>query len=366
MFFFQLKVIPEHQSYLCIECNEKFNSFYEYRRQLIDTQILMNGLKILKNSEVTTIEDNNVSENEEPLSLFFKFPHPTEFLELDHLKLEPETVYEYPESNSSHQVFHQDKKIITNKLKSKLKLKKIKKSQMKIKRNEEKSFIKSLKQERFECDHCGIFIKQRASLIRHLNFHKVYPTRYVCEICGIDFITTFSHDWHRKTVHEKGEFPCEVCGKVFVNVMTLRQHRRTTHQRNKFCELCGEMFSSFDYANHMKTKNHSFLFKCDVCLKSFTSDSRLELHKRNVHLISNESYIKCNQCEKTFPTQQKLTRHIKRHHKKDRIGCPIQGCEYLAKRKEYFKTHFNTHKNLDKAAIDIYLEEIKQLKGNYH
>jgi hypothetical protein len=83
---------------------------------------------------------------------------------------------------------------------------------------------------------------------------------------------------------------------------------------------------------------------------------------REKHKV-RDGCFKCDQCNRFYPTIQKLNRHISRVHKAERIPCPIQGCKYQAARKEYFKIHILTHRDLTKEIMDYHIQQIRQLKG---
>lgn len=243
---------------------------------------------------------------------------------------------------------------------------------------------------RLECDLCGAKTQFPAQMIAHMNlYHMKYPKMIKCNMCDDSFVTYYRLIYHKRKVHEVGEFNCDQCDAKFDNRHYLVRHVKK-HKKNRFCELCGEFFDDRDFISHMRVKNHVYPYSCNVegCSKKFTTEirrgrhlfdeSKLEsfinltlflsdVHQRDHHGVISEDNIQCSECDKFFPSDQKLKRHFNRIHRSEKIQCPVEGCPYIANRKEYLKMHFgNKHKNEDKATIEMYWEQIKQLKGNFY
>lgn len=71
-------------------------------------------------------------------------------------------------------------------------------------------------------------------------------------------------------------------------------------------------------------------FKCNNCLKVFTSEKKLYYHYYNVH--HKKSNHTCQECCKQFSTQSKLFRHSKVHLTSKNYKCLFPGCRSSFKR----------------------------------
>ena len=80
----------------------------------------------------------------------------------------------------------------------------------------------------------------------------------------------------------KNKIKCHKCNKVFVNKQLLRTHNKTVHPQNFDCSNCDFKAKTIsDIDNHI-LKKHSGQnnFGCDKCDKTFTSEIRQAMHKR--------------------------------------------------------------------------------------
>ena len=66
---------------------------------------------------------------------------------------------------------------------------------------------------------------------------------------------------------------------------------------------------------HIKVR-HNKVFKCNVCEKSYGTESLLESHKKTVHLGIKP--FKCNLCHDCFSSNKHLQRHIRGAHNKEK------------------------------------------------
>ena len=71
---------------------------------------------------------------------------------------------------------------------------------------------------------------------------------------------------------------------------------------SEICAVCGkgpeDFVSKRAYKLHQKNKSHAkILLTCDQCDKSFTTKTRLNMHKKRFHIAKT---FDCSQCNKTF------------------------------------------------------------------
>ena len=75
----------------------------------------------------------------------------------------------------------------------------------------------------------------------------------------------------------------------------------------------------------------------------------------------------CHLCDKTFYRNAYLQRHIIVSHKKVRVKCFVEDCNFSVGRKDYLRSHIIlTHKELPEDVLNDYLMRTRQLKTLTH
>ncbi|XP_029731931.1 zinc finger protein 345 [Aedes albopictus] len=103
-----------------------------------------------------------------------------------------------------------------------------------------------------------------------------------CPICGLTFASDTRMRYHRRINHTDPRYKCSYCPKMFHVKHMLARHE-TTHQgeQNVTCKLCSET-----YRNEMRLQRHlkiAHSMPCDLCELKFTSNTKVERHKRKYH-----------------------------------------------------------------------------------
>ena len=127
-------------------------------------------------------------------------------------------------------------------------------------------------------------------------------------------------------------FSCRECGKAYMNSNALNYHMKKHGVPVKFSsEECGKQFVSEAGLNGNIEVLHRKMakkFECENCLKSYSSISNLNKHRKIAHLVYkvNNAFIKnvnegesvdinCKLCEKKLSRNDALKRHIKTVHR---------------------------------------------------
>lgn len=174
----------------------------------------------------------------------------------------------------------------------------------------------------FLCQVCSLRFLSFPKLNEHMNEHY---TNYVCDTCGKGFVSktrfrTHAHDGHASYLYVKGNFPCKLCGEVFSTRTQKANHRYKIHHQGKRynCPRCPEGFTTYNARlNHLIHYHAERLMEylCEVCGKSFNSQSKRSAHRRLVHASKDQTSYICLECSASFVTKSKLARHMKTHGK---------------------------------------------------
>ncbi|XP_071494226.1 uncharacterized protein [Diadema antillarum] len=196
---------------------------------------------------------------------------------------------------------------------------------------------------------------------------------------GQELIVSYSKEYNQfRGVREKCESGarCGQCGQRFGHDTQLAQHLRYCQQadddappvgRRFRCELCPRSFTSSTKLNlhllvHMGLKPH----RCEVCGKAFTDRSNMKAHllvhtgvkrfacpvchksfRQKIHLKSHlvthsgEKTLQCPICKKSFGRHSDVSYHIKQHTEGKKIVCQV--CNTSFWKKSQLVRHMKIH-----------------------
>nr|XP_049696128.1 zinc finger protein 483-like [Helicoverpa armigera] len=191
----------------------------------------------------------------------------------------------------------------------------------------------------FPCTICDKQFRWKNSLKRHLEKHeakaKTSSSSAYCSACNVSFSSTCSYQRHmrnslRHVSHDQLKFICDHCNKRFADKTKLRdhieekhlhrtyqchicmkpsknrvgldQHIRNVHKgrpNNKMCHHCGKGFpTKVQLESHIRTHTGERPFICEFCPTTFSQQSNLYKHNRQVHLnIKSKRYPLCKRKE---------------------------------------------------------------------
>ena len=106
---------------------------------------------------------------------------------------------------------------------------------------------------------------------------------------------------------------CEVCVKTFSSSSTLNKHKRYHMVSKKYkCHACNVCFKQKSHlANHLIMHTKDKRFMCKLCSTLFGRISDLRCHVKTVH--NAEKTFPCTYCSKKFKTVKILNKHVSKH-----------------------------------------------------
>lgn len=224
----------------------------------------------------------------------------------------------------------------------------------------------------FRCTVCQKMFKMRKLLLRHEEVHRSTdqrPSRYHCQFCEKHFRTqkgcsTHELKAHRRPSLKKGlanshendgtrcrlikkrvEHKCLICESHFSTARLLKEHNATMHplQANRFpCDLCTKTFTRKSSLNVHKMVLHAGIrqHSCHICARSFGKEDSLKTH---LELHTGKTH-RCKLCSKAFVKASFLRKHLEQHESEEagrRYVCRV--CSKAFTTKSHLSDHELIH-----------------------
>ncbi|XP_047542875.1 zinc finger protein 83-like [Vanessa atalanta] len=150
------------------------------------------------------------------------------------------------------------------------------------------------------CASCEIAFSSVCSLQRHLRNSLKHVThdqlKFICDHCNQRFADKTKLRDHIEEKHLHRTFQCPICYKPSKNRVGLEQHVRAVHKgrpNNRMCHHCGKGFpTKVQLESHIRTHTGERPFMCEFCPTTFSQQSNLYKHHRQVHLnIKSKRYL---------------------------------------------------------------------------
>lgn len=135
----------------------------------------------------------------------------------------------------------------------------------------------------WRCHQCKLSLPSQEALYNHYSTHPL--KKHPCPECPLTFSTITQLNSHITThTHTRSHY-CDVCGRGFSLKHTLSRHM-VIHmkQRRHVCTLCGvRSYTSEDFKKHRCSNHIPGKFQCPLCVLSFDTRYRLNMHKLHIH-----------------------------------------------------------------------------------
>ncbi|KAM3955989.1 uncharacterized protein ACR2FA_010043 [Aphomia sociella] len=158
------------------------------------------------------------------------------------------------------------------------------------------------------CTTCDVSFSSVCSYQRHMKNSLKHVSheqlRFICDHCNKRFADKTKLRDHIEEKHLHKTYQCHICLKPSKNRMGLDQHIRNVHRgrpNNKMCHHCGKGFpTKVQLESHIRTHTGERPFICEYCPTTFSQQSNLYKHNRQVHLnIKSKRYPICKKKDVT-------------------------------------------------------------------
>ena len=160
--------------------------------------------------------------------------------------------------------------------------------------------------------------------------------KFAYDICGKVFNSNSGISYHMDTHRETKPYKCDHCLKAFSTQNILNIHRKIHLPPEFKCNFCPKMFvQKQNRERHMNTHTGAKPFECEQCHKRFNHSIGLTQHREIHH--SAERKHKCANCDKKFATSSDLAHHRKTHSA-PKFECPF--CQKKFNQSAHCRVHW--------------------------
>lgn len=226
---------------------------------------------------------------------------------------------------------------------------------------------------KFKCPHCTQRFRYRSLFFRHLVSHTGLQP-YVCMHCGHRFGTQtmcLQHEAFCDGVYKEGpskvnsdastkqqnreatqkpqaecetEYKCKFCTKTFMKSRNLRHHILTHNEVKPYhCKACESCFSRYDHLKVHQTRCKGQRTRLEVCIPKISLDDvgKGWQNRFGTEPAKKEETFECEVCPRSFPTQSKLSRHVTMFHVTKLFKCTRCGSSFAHEKslKKHRKTN---------------------------
>ncbi|XP_053687089.1 zinc finger protein 37-like [Sabethes cyaneus] len=173
----------------------------------------------------------------------------------------------------------------------------------------------------YSCSYCDIILYTKTELNAHIQRRHVKSKEKSCFICGVHFADNRLLARHMEIHTNEKCFKCNLCGITLKCSNHRARHIAEVHLNIRYtCEHCQQSYGRKDkLRNHLeKTHGIQSYFVCDICLVSFETQSRLDVH-RNRH--NNPKQLECAICLLAFKNLENLNEHLCISYRDNYICC---------------------------------------------
>ena len=173
-----------------------------------------------------------------------------------------------------------------------------------------KDLVRQFKSTEDVCEECGITLKNKTILQKHIKVVHADSPPEECEECGITLKNKNTLQNHIKVVHIAiRPFSCPECNSTF-------KSHSAIHSDNKpfACNICDKTFKlSQSKRSHMMThvKDRKPTHFCPECGKGFLKAQALKSH---IPLHSGEKNHTCEICSTKFSQEVNMKKHLTAMH----------------------------------------------------
>lgn len=188
----------------------------------------------------------------------------------------------------------------------------------------------------YACIHCGHRFRSQTMCFQHEAFcdglHKEGLSKVKSdEGKQLSNIPTLREAVQKNHTEGEVEYKCKFCTKTFLKPRNLRRHILTHNEVKPYrCKACDSCFSRYDHLKVHQTCCKGKKTRLEICIPKISMDDigRGWKSKFDIEPAKNPETFECEVCPRSFSTQSKLSRHNTMFHITKLFKCAQCGTSF--------------------------------------
>lgn len=191
--------------------------------------------------------------------------------------------------------------------------------------NHKKVHLPIEERQRFSCLYCDHSCITHTGLAQHVKSIHIGEKPYVCEECGMSFVTNGALKEHKVVHSDDRPFECPTCLKRFKSLPCLKIHQDSHTGTQYCCPLCGKKLNTkLTLKKHMIVHSDEKKYKCQQCGDEF---KRAKTLKNHLIMHTGLHAYSCPFCDRTFVNGSNCLTHKLRMHPEEYAVLKTSGLE---------------------------------------
>lgn len=188
----------------------------------------------------------------------------------------------------------------------------------------------------YACMHCGHRYASRTMCLQHEAFcdgvYKEGPSKVKSHVSSkLSSTPTLRETTQIPQAEGEAEYKCKFCTKTFMKSRNLRHHILTHNEVKPYrCKACDSCFSRYDHLKVHQTRCKGKRTRLEVCIPKISLDDvgKGWQNKFGIESAKKEETFECEVCLRSFPTQSNLSRHVTMFHVAKLFKCTRCGSSF--------------------------------------
>lgn len=183
----------------------------------------------------------------------------------------------------------------------------------------------------YGCIHCGQGYRSEAMCLHHEAFCKEAQSYVSADAEANSLTTPALKEGAQKRMESETEYKCTFCTKTFMKSRNLRLHILTHNEVNPYhCKACDSCFSRHDHLKVHESHCRGKKLRLEVCIPKISLEDIGKGWQNRFCIEPSEPQetFECQVCSRSFPTQSKLFQHNQMFHVAKLFKCDPCGLSF--------------------------------------